>query len=671
MARDLYEFGPFRLDTAGRRLIRDGQPVALTPKAFDALAVLVEGRGRRLSREELVSHIWPDTTVSEDNLKQCIAVLRNALEDNPRSPRYIATLPGYGYAFVAEVHTHSNGNNGKGSNGNGSNGNVSAHAAAAEISSVSYPAPASVGEVGIKQVGSSSSTTSQSKRWLVPTIAALVILIAAVLITSSPIRRKIFHQPRPNSIAVLPFQPLSAQSESEDEYLGLGLADAIITKLGSARSLHVRPIEEVSRYSGTVDPIKAGRDLAVGALLEGTIQRQGDKIRIQARLLDTANGTTLWSDEIDSNINDMFAIEDGVVAEVERVLVANPRPPSQKTSTGSTPAALALAHQDYMKGRFFWSKRTEKGMTTAISLFQQAIDQDPQYAEAYDGIADAYALLGFYGYLPPSESYPKAKAAALQALAINRNLPEPHVSLLIVATDYDWDWQTAETEFRAAIALKPNDAEAYQAHAYLLLALGQPDAAAREVEKALELDPLSPGFNVTLAWVYYLAHDYPRCLQQCARTRELYPDFVVAVQVAALAHAQEKDWPQAAAKLAESRKLSPANPITGLLEAQILAAQDRTPAQRNEIRSQLKQFLHQSKPNVALSYYVAGAYAALGDNDEAFEALDQSYAARSNWLIYLKLDPRFDSLRKDPRFPALLQKIGLSPESTSKQSAGN
>jgi DNA-binding winged helix-turn-helix (wHTH) protein/TolB-like protein/tetratricopeptide (TPR) repeat protein len=652
MARDLYEFGPFRLDTTGRRLLRDGLPVALTPKAFDALAVLVEGRGRRLSREELVSHIWPDTTVSEDNLKQCIAVLRNALEDNPRSPTYIATLPGYGYAFVAEVHTRSNGNNDSGSNGNGSD-----HTPNAKISSVGSSAPAPMEVAGIQPARSSTS----SKRWLIPAVAVALILTAAALITASPIRRKIFHQPRPNSVAVLPFQPLSAQSESEDEYLGLGLADAIITKLGNARSLHVRPIEEVSRYSGTVDPVKVGRDLAVGALLEGTIQRQGDKIRINARLLDTTNGTALWSDEIDSNINDMFAIEDNVVAEVETVLVANPRPPTQQTS-GSTPAALALAHRDYMKGRFFWSKRTQQGITTAISLFQQAIEQDPQYAEAYDGIADSYSLLGFYGYLPPSESYPKAKAAALQALAINRNLPEPHVSLMIVATDYDWDWQTAETEFRAAIALKPNHAEAYQAHAYLLLALGQPDAAAREVEKALELDPLSPGFNMTLAWAYYLAHDYPRCLEECRRTRELYPDFVVAVQVAALAHVQQKDWQQAAAELAESRKLSPGNPMTGLLQAQILAPQDRPPTQQNEIRVQLKQFLHQSKPNVALSYYVAGAYAALGDNNDAFEALDQSYAARSNWLIYLKLDPRFDSLHNDPRFSTLLQKIGLSPE---------
>jgi TolB-like protein/DNA-binding winged helix-turn-helix (wHTH) protein/tetratricopeptide (TPR) repeat protein len=634
MARNLYEFGPFRLDCAGRRLLRDEKPVPLTPKAFDALVVLVDGRGQRLSREELVAQIWPDTTVGEDNLKQCIAVLRSALEDNSRNPTYIATLPGHGYSFIAEVHTPATAHN------------SSVEAPIETAPAVEVPAVKSDGKF--------------SPRWRWITIPALVLLAVVVLIAGSPLRRKIFSRRRPKSVAVLPFQPLTAQSQSEDEYLGLGLADAIITKLGEVGSLQVRSIDEVSRYSGNViDPAKVGRELAVGALLEGTIQRQGQQIRINARLVDTANGTALWSDEIDSSIDDMFAIEDKVVAEVERVLVANPKSLPQQTGAGAA-AAVAIARQDYMKGRFFWSKRTQDGFFTAIGLFQKAIEEDSGYAEAYAGVADSYALLGFYGYLTPAQSYPKAKEAALKALAINRNLPEPHVSLLIVATDYDWDWQSAETEFQAAIALKPNDAEAYQAHAYLLLALGRPDAAAREVDKALELDPLSPGINVTLAWVYYLGRDYPRCLQQCRRTRELYPDFVVAMQVAALAHAGLREWSQAATELTEAHKIAPANPITGLLQAQILADQDRTEDRRNETRSQLNLLLREHKANVSLAYYVAGAYTALGNNDDAFESLDLAYTARSNWLIYLKLDPRFDSVRKDPRFSVLLQKIGLS-----------
>jgi DNA-binding winged helix-turn-helix (wHTH) protein/TolB-like protein/lipoprotein NlpI len=628
MARDLYEFGPFRLDRLGRRLLRDGQPVSLSPKAFDALVVLVEHHGTRQSREELVRQIWPDTTVSEDNLKQCIAVLRSALEDNSRQPDYIATLPGYGYSFVAEVRTK-----------------------ASTAPEPSLPAP---------------SSAKAPKRWMVLGVSAL-LLVATLLLAGASVRRRLLQQRGVKTIAVLPFQPLTPQPE--DEYLGIGLTDAIITKLGQAPNLRVRTIDEVSGYTGAdIDAAKVGRELAVRALVNGTIQREGEQVRIKVRLLDTVSGKELWSDETVASVEDMFVLEDKVVAEVERALSA--QPPIRNNSSPSPSAKDPLARQNYMKGRFFWSKRTKDGFTTAIRFFQQAIERDPKYAEAYAGIADSYALLGFYGYLPPVESYPKAKQAALQALAINRDLSEPHVSLLIVATDYEWDWQSAEKEFRAAVELNPNSAEAYQAHAYLLLALGRLDAAEREVQKALELDPLSPAINTTLAWVHYLARDYPRCLQQCQRTLELFPDFVAAVQLSGLALVQQNEWRLAKQETAKAEKLSPDNPLNSLLEMETLAAEERSQgsgADRNDDRSaqkraQLEQILRKHQANVSLAYYLAAAYASLGKSDEAFAALDQAFAARSNWMIYLKVDPRFDSLRQDPRFVELLEKVGLQSD---------
>jgi len=627
MARDLYEFGPFRLDRMGRRLLRDGQPVSLSPKAFDALVVLVEHHGTRQSREELVRQIWPDTTVGEDNLKQCIAVLRSALEDNSRQPNYIATLPGYGYSFVAEVRTK---------------------ASAAPEQSLPAPSPAK---------------TKTTKRWMVLGVSAL-ILLATLLLAGASVRRRLIRQREVKTLAVLPFQPLTAQPE--DEYLGIGLTDAIITKLGKAPNLRVRTIDEVSGYSGAdIDAAKVGRELAVRALLKGTIQREGEQVRMKVHLLDTVSGKELWSDETAASVEDMFVLEDRVVAEVERALSA--QPPIRNNSSQTPSTVDPLARENYMKGRFFWSKRTKDGFTTAIRFFQQAIERDPKYAEAYAGIADSYALLGFYGYLIPVESYPKAKQAALQALAINRDLPEPHVSLLIVATDYEWDWAAAEREFRAAVELNPNSAEAYQAHGYLLLALGRPDAAEREVQKALELDPLSPAINATLAWVHYLGRDYEGCLQQCRRTLDLFPDFVAAVQVSGLALIQQNKSQLAELELAKAEKLSPDNPLNSLLQVEILAAEDRSQSsgkdRGNDLstpkRAKLEQILQKHQANVSLAYYVAGAYASLGRSDEAFAALDQALVARSNWLIYLRLDPRFDSLRQDPRFVELLKKVGI------------
>jgi TolB-like protein/DNA-binding winged helix-turn-helix (wHTH) protein/tetratricopeptide (TPR) repeat protein len=654
MARDLYEFGPFRLDPVGRRLFRDGQPVALTPKAFDALVVLVENHGTRLSREELVRRIWPDTTVGEDNLKQCVAVLRSTLEDNSRQPSYVATLPGYGYSFVAEVRQVadpvaadllSDAGNGSGRNNSGNR--------------FLKNAPVQV------PIEPAISGPRISRRWTV-VAAVVLVLVATLFLARASVRRRLLRQREVRTIAVLPFQPPTPQPE--DEYLGIGLTDAVITKLAKARNLRVRTLDEVSSYSGkNSDPIKASRELAVGALLTGTIQRQGEQVRIRVRLLDTASGNDLWSDEIAASVEDMFVLEDKVVAEVESTLSAQPR---TSGNTSSTPSSTdARAREDYMKGRFFWSKRTKDGFTTAIQFFQQAIERDPKYAEAYAGTADSYALLGFYGYLAPVESYPKAKQAALEALALNRDLPDPHVSLLIVATDYEWDWETAEKEFRAAVELNPNSAEAYQAHGYLLLALARSDAAEREVQKALELDPVSPAINVTLAWVHYLGHDYKRCLQQCRRTLELFPDFVVAIQVSAAALAQQGEWQEAEQEITRAARLSPDNPITSLVQAEVLAAGERSEGtaknrendngRRVQNRAQLEQILRKHQANISLAYYLAAAYASLGQKDEAFAALDQALAARSNWLIYLKLDPRFESLHDDARFAALLKKVGL------------
>jgi TolB-like protein/DNA-binding winged helix-turn-helix (wHTH) protein/tetratricopeptide (TPR) repeat protein len=643
-----FEFGPFRLCPQDHALFKDGIAVDITPQMFTVLLLLVRDAGHLWERERLIRELWPDTVVGENNLSQCIYMLRKTLGDGQGQTRtsFIETVPRRGYRFVAPVRRFY-----------------------ADSHKENAPSPAPLVSLS-KPVFSRqlmTSTQSRASMWFVVLLAGGLFGIAAVGLLLGGIRahENVAANHEAKSVAVLPFRLLTANSE--DEYLSLGLADAIITKLSETRGLKVRPINAVRKYSGVnVDVLKAGRELTVGALLEGTVQRDGEKIRVSMRLVDTGSGASLWADQIDCRFADVFAIEDEVTNDIGRALAPGLRPKAPKSNEDTSPEVLN-ARQDYMKGRFYWSKRTGQSLTTAIQWFRRSLEHDPKYARAYAGIADSYTLLGFYNYLPAAESYPKAREAALQALAINDKLPEPHVSLANIATDYDWDWNLAEKEFDAAIALNPEDAEAYQAHAYLQLALGQPEDAARDAEKALQLDPLSPGLNSTLGWVYYLGHDYSRCLLQCRRTKEMYPDFVVARQLSALAYTALGQYKTASLELEEAQRMSPGNPMTSVLEAQTFAAWGRQDKSRNE----LSNVVREPAPFVVPAYYVAAVYSQLGRNDEALSWLEKAYAAHSNWLIYLGLDPRFDRVRMDPRFPVLLQKIGIRRRDMSFSAANS
>jgi DNA-binding winged helix-turn-helix (wHTH) protein/TolB-like protein/Flp pilus assembly protein TadD len=632
----VYEFGPFRLDPLEHILFRDGVAIDLTPKMFEVLLLLVSNSGHLLEREEIIRQVWPDTVVEENNLSQCIYMLRKVLgesQEGNASSSFIETVPRRGYRFTTPVRVQS-------------------------IADEENPVNQAI--VNATPSANAGLPTAQHYKRLAKWRVVLVAGAVLVIVMTATLMRELRAGGKQNavrsakSVAVLPFRMLTS-TKKEDEYLSLGLADAIITKLSEAHGLLVRPVDEVQRYSGNdIDTLKAGRELAVSAVLEGTIQQDGEKVRVEMRLLDTKSGASLWADQIDSNLVDVFAIEDRVTDEVQRTLIPGLNPQVSKANL-EPPPNVVTARQDYMKGRFFWSQRTNEGLTTAIQFFQQAIERDPNYAEAYAGIADAYALLGFYTYLPPAESYPKAKAAALRALSINENLADAHVSLLIVAVDYDWDWALAEKEFRAAIALNPNNAQAYQGHAYLYLALGKTDAAVQEAEKALQLDPLSPGNNNTLAWIYYLANDYPRALQQCQKTHELYPESIVVRQVASLVHTQTGEYQLALAELDEAKRIAPDVPITDLLHAQALAASGR----HDESRRQLNELMQKYPSSIISAYYVAAAYSMMGDANDTFAWLDKAYATRSNWLIYLTIDPRFDHVRQDARFAPLVRKVGL------------
>jgi TolB-like protein/Tfp pilus assembly protein PilF len=457
----------------------------------------------------------------------------------------------------------------------------------------------------------------------------------------------------PTSIAVLPLKPLNLGAE--DSYLGLGLADALITRLSTLGRINVRSVGEIAKYNGlTEDSLAAGRELKVDSVLDGNIQRVGDRIRVTVRLLSVENSSVLWAAQFDANFTDIFSLEDSVAQQGAAALLQELTGQEKQRLTKHYTASIE-AYDDYLKARFFSADRHAEGLGKAIDYLQQAIVKDPGYAQAYAGLADCYALQGFYGFLSPNQSYPKAKAAATKALQIDETVAEAHASLLSIKTDYDWDWVGAEKEFKRAIALNPNYPPAYQWYGFDLLVMGRQGEAMAAMRRALDLDPVSPTVNVSQAWFFYLTRQYNKAVEQCLRTLELHPNFCVAHQMLGLTYDARGEFEQAIAELQKAKALSPHN----LMTVAALGHTYATSGKRDEAQRMLDELGLSSGESTPLPYYVAAIYVGLGRNEEALRWLEKAYQERSNWLIYLKLDPRFDRLRSDGRFADLARRIGL------------
>jgi TolB-like protein/tetratricopeptide (TPR) repeat protein len=457
----------------------------------------------------------------------------------------------------------------------------------------------------------------------------------------------------PKSIAVLPLRPLNLSGE--DSYLGLGLADALITRLSSLGRINVRSVGEIAKYGGlTEDPLAAGRQLRVDFVLDGSIQRVRDTIRVTVRLLNVETNSVLWAAQFDAKFTDIFSLEDSVAQQGAAALLQElTGPEKQRLTKHYTPNIEA--YDDYLKARFFSTDRHAEGLRIAIDYLTRAVAKDPGYAQAYAGLADCYALLGFYGFLSPNQSYPKAKAAAMKALQIDETVAEAHASLLSIKTDYDWDWLGAEREFRRAIDLNPNYPPAYQWYGFDLLVMGRQGEAMAAIRRALDLDPVSPTVNISQAWFFYLTRQYNKSVEQCLRTLELHPNFVVAHQMLGLTYDVRGEFGQGIAELQKARVLSPDNLLTIAVLGHAYAASGR----RDEAQKMLDQLGLSPGHSTCLPYDVAAIYVGLDRNEEALRWLERAYQERSNWLIYLKLDPRFDRLRSDRRFVDLARRIGL------------
>jgi DNA-binding winged helix-turn-helix (wHTH) protein/tetratricopeptide (TPR) repeat protein len=574
--RIIYEFGRYRLDSVRRLVTRGGEAVPLTPKTFDLLLTLVQHRGQILSKEELLRRIWPRAVVEESNLTQNVFVLRKALGETPDDHRFIVTVPGRGYRFVAPVR---------------------------EFEEEGEWAEAGAG----------------------PNQGAV-------------------------TIAVLPFKSIDRQAG--DEYWGPGLAGSLINRLNRLRAIVARPITSVLRYAdASLSPQEAGRELGVSAVLDGTVQRAGESIRVNVELIRVGDGVTLWAGQFDDRLTDIFGTQDAISEQVVRALSVEltgeerGRLTSRDTDDGE-------AYRLYIKGRFFWEQRTRRALLKGAGYAERALALDPNYVRAYVGVADSYLLLGEYLHLPPAEAFPRAKGAALRALELDDSSADAHASLAEALFFYEWDWAQAEVEYRRACELNPRYASARHWYAWFLMAQTRFDEALAEISLAQKLDPGSLTLATALGLPFYFRREYAQAEERYREALEMDADFTLAHYYLGTALLQLGRYGEAISSLRKVKAVDYQQQVT----AQLGCAYARA-GRRTEALGVLRELRAMRQRGYVSPYMEALVYAALGEQDEAAGWLERALGERAPWMVFLQVEPCFDALRPEPRFRRLIEQL--------------
>lgn len=466
------------------------------------------------------------------------------------------------------------------------------------------------------------------------------------------------------SVAVLPFHSLG--SPDPEEFFGLAIADALITQLTRSGQLITRPTTSVLKFRSTVEtPVAIAGLLNVDAILEGNYQRSGNRLRLTAQMLDAESGETIWAESFNTEIDDLFEVQDRIA---ERIVSAFSEQYSAETSGkfANPFTEHGAAYEEYLKGRFYFSKRTGDGLTKALRHFERAVDIDPEYALAYAGIAEAYQLLPLVDEIEPHTAFPKAKAAALRALEIDTSVPEAHVSLGIILMDYDWNWAGAELSFRKAIALNQNYAAAHQVYGTLLLRLGRIGDAILELKKARSIDPVSPAINTWIGEAFAQLGEDEAAIRIHAETIRFAPDYLFAYYFLVRSYVNTGRPAEAADAAEHAIRLSDDMSLTRSASIFLRAHVGDTEAARRE----LEDLVRKRQEKYVSAVNVASGFAVLGETEEVFRWLETAYEERDSNLTWLNVDREFDHLREDPRFIAVLKRVGL-PESGHQFSSQN
>jgi DNA-binding winged helix-turn-helix (wHTH) protein/TolB-like protein/Flp pilus assembly protein TadD len=642
----LYEFGNFRLDPCRRLLLRSGARVPVTPKAFDLLVVLVEHHGKLLHRDTLLELVWRDASVEEGNLSVCICHLRKVLGDDLGKHEFIETVSKRGYRFVAPVAVRSF-----------SVDPVPLQEQKLQPSEPSMPGdlPRSLDAV----VPSELRGTIRIKtgvlvlQSLVCAAVALISLLGVHWAVTKLGPHAAANAAPVTSLAVLPFETVGISDA--DEFVGLGTTDALITRLGHTAKIRVQATSAIEKYRNlSLSPRAAGKEQGVDAILAGKIEREGDQVRLTVQMIRVRDGSQLWADTFSEKFTNAFTLEDEVSERVAhsigvRILGEDNKQPPERS------AEKTEANQAYLKGRYFWNKRTAESVQKGLQYFREAIRLDPHFAEAYEGVADSYAILGLYSVMPPDKAYPAARDAAQKALQMNDSLAGPHATLGLIYLYYDWNGQRAHDEFTRAIKADPNCVIAHSWSGENLAAMGRFSEAVAEAKLAIDEDPLSPIINTNTGWTYYLAGRYEEATDLLIKAVELDPAFPRTHFRLGIVYEKRGMYNLAIVELKQAVQLSGGDVYYESALGHAYAASGRTVAARQILSSLAKQARHQYVPGFA----IALVYAGLNENNAAFEWLDKASNDHSTSMAYLKVDPELSGLRSDSRFADVARRVSF------------
>jgi len=637
----IYEFGEFRVNAAKRLLLRDtGEIIPLTPKIFDTLLYLVEHNGKVIEKDELMHEIWTDTIVEENNLNKNISVLRRVLGEKPGEHRFIVTVPGHGYKFVASVQVSSS--------------------AASEIELLKLqnesennnkPETRNLKPETENQLAKDKRQKTKdkiaSRFWLVAVFSAVIIGLSLLGFYSWRGNEKSVVAPI-KTVAVLPFKSLGA--ENRNEALELGMADTLISKLGGEEII-VRPLGSVSRYFALEqDSLIAGRELDVETVLDGTIQTADNRIRISARLSRVSDGKQLWTGQFDEKFTDIFSVQDLISERVATALKIRLGGREKKRSTENVEA-----YGLYMRGRFYLLKGTKPETETSISYFQQAIEFDPNYALAYAGLADAYRGQTVGGEMPSGEFMSKSRVAALKAIELDDTLAEAHANLGHIMFWYDWDWNAAENQYKRALELDLNSVDALQFYAHVLSSTGRHDEALAKIKRARELDPLNLRVNALEGMFLIYAGQNDEAIVRLKKTLELDSNYRLAYVFVARAYSEKGMFAEAVAATSKARELSAVSTEPIAFGVYALTKVGKV----TEARAALDEMLKLSTERYVPPYNFALVYNALGEHEKALDYLEKGFAERDVRMVFLKVEPKWNNLRTEPRFVELMRRMNF------------